>query len=60
MIIVRNTAEKRVLINIGRISHIEEHTSKLLIFLEGGEVVCSSETWEEVIMKIKAIGGGNV
>ena len=60
MIIVRNTAEKRVLINIGHITHIEERTSKLLIFLEGGEVVCSSETWEEVIMKIKAIGGGNV
>tara|TARA_Y100000114_G_scaffold28412_1_gene24207 strand:- start:908 stop:1090 length:183 start_codon:yes stop_codon:yes gene_type:complete len=60
MIIVRNTAEKRVLINIGKISHIEERPSKLLIFLEGGEVVCSSETWEEVIMKIKAIGGGNV
>ena len=58
MIIIRNTAEKRVLINIGRISHIEEHTSKLLIFLEGGEVVCSSETWEEVIMKIKSIGAG--
>ena len=58
MIIIRNTAEKRVLINIGQISHIEEHTSKLLIFLEGGEVVCTSETWEEVIMKIKAIGGG--
>ena len=56
MIIVRNTAEKRVLINIGKISHIEEHTSKLLIFLEGGDVVCSSETWEEVIMKIKSIG----
>lgn len=60
MIIIRNTAEKRVLINIGKISHIEERTSKLLIFLECGEVVCSSETWEEVIMKIKAIGGGNV
>ena len=60
MIIVRNTAEKRVLINIGQISHIEEHASKLLIFLEGGEVVCSSETWEEVIIKIKSIGGGNV
>ena len=58
MIIVRNTAEKRVLINIGQISHIEEHASKLLIFLENGEVVCSSETWEEVIMKIKAIGAG--
>ena len=58
MIIVRNTAEKRVLINIGKISHIEEFTGKLLIFLEGGEVVCSSETWEEVIMKIKAIGAG--
>ena len=58
MIIIRNTAEKRVLINIGRISHIEEHASKLLIFLEGGEVVCSSETWEEVIMKIKSIGAG--
>jgi len=56
MIIIRNTAEKRVLINIGKISHIEEYTSKLLIFLEGGEVVCSSETWEEVIMKIKSIG----
>jgi len=58
MIIIRNTAEKRVLINIGKISHIEEFTGKLLIFLEGGEVVCSSETWEEVIMKIKAIGAG--
>ena len=58
MIIIRNTAEKRVLINIGQISHIEEHTSKLLIFLECGEVVCSSESWEEVIMKIKAIGAG--
>lgn len=58
MIIIRNTAEKRVLINIGHITHIEEFTGKLLIFLEGGEVVCSSETWEEVIMKIKAIGGG--
>ena len=60
MIIIRNTAEKRVLINIGRISYMEERTSKLLIFLEGGEVVCTAETWEEVIMKIKAIGGGNV
>ncbi len=58
MIIIRNTAEKRVLINIGQISHIEERTSKLLIFLECGEVVCSSESWEEVIMKIKAIGAG--
>ena len=58
MIIIRNTAEKRVLINIGQISHIEEHASKLLIFLESGEVVCSSETWEEVIMKIKGIGAG--
>jgi hypothetical protein len=56
MIIIRNTAEKRVLINIGKISHIEERSSKLLIFLEHGEVVCSSETWEEVIMKIKAVG----
>ena len=58
MIIIRNTAEKRVLINIGHITHIEERASKLLIFLDGGDVVCSSETWEEVIMKIKAIGGG--
>lgn len=58
MIIVRNIAEKRVLINIGHITHIEERPSKLLIFLEAGEVVCSSETWEEVIMKIKAIGAG--
>lgn len=58
MIIIRNTAEKRVLINIGQISHIEEHTGKLLIFLDGGEVVCTAETWEEVIMKIKAIGAG--
>ena len=60
MIIVRNTAEKRVLINIGKISHIEEFTNKLLIFIEGGEVVCSPETWEEVIMKIKSIGANNV
>ncbi len=58
MIIIRNTAEKRVLINIGKISHLEERTNKLLIFLECGEVVCSSESWEEVIMKIKAIGAG--
>ena len=60
MIIIRNTAEKRVLINIGKISYMEERTNKLLIFLECGEVVCTAETWEEVIMKIKAIGGGNV
>ena len=60
MIIIRNTAEKRVLINIGHITHIEERASKLLIFLECGEVVCTTETWEEVIMKIKSIGGGNV
>jgi len=56
MIIVRNIAEKRVLINIGKIAHIEERSSKLLIFLENGEVICSAETWEEVIMKIKSIG----
>ena len=60
MIIVRNTAEKRVLINIGHITHIEERASNLLIFLDGGDVVPTSETWEEVIMKIKSIGGGNV
>jgi uncharacterized protein YlzI (FlbEa/FlbD family) len=60
MIIIRNTAEKRVLINIGKISHIEEFTNKLLIFIEGGEIVCSPETWEEVIMKIKSIGSNNV
>ena len=58
MIIIRNTAEKRVLINIGKISHLEERTNKLLIFLECGEVVCTSESWEEVIMKIKSIGAG--
>lgn len=60
MIIVRNTAEKRVLISLNKISHIEERTNKLLIFLECGEVVCTAETWEEVIMKIKSIGGGDV
>lgn len=58
MIIIRNTAEKRVLINIGHITHIEERSSNLLVFLDGGDVVCTDETWEEVIMKIKSIGAG--
>tara|TARA_R100000654_G_scaffold39046_1_gene64821 strand:- start:1760 stop:1942 length:183 start_codon:yes stop_codon:yes gene_type:complete len=60
MIIIKNASDSRVLINIGHITHIEERASKLLIFLDGGDVVCSPETWEEVIMKIRSIGGGNV
>ena len=57
MIIIKNASDFRVLINIGQISYIEEKTGMLLIFLEGGAVVPTSETWEEVIMKIKSIGG---
>jgi len=60
MIIVRNASDFRVLINIGQITYIEEKTGMLLIFLESGAVVPTSETWEEVIMKIKSIGGNNV
>ncbi len=60
MIIIHNTANKRVLINIGHITHIEERTTKLLIFLECGEVVSSSMTWDEIINKIKALGSSNV
>ena len=60
MIIIQNTADKRVLINIGKISHIEERPSKLLIFLESGEVVCTAIKWEELIMKIKSLGANSV
>lgn len=60
MIIIRNASDFRVLINIGHIIHIEEKTSMLLIYLKDGAVVPTSETWEEVIMKIKSIGANNV
>ena len=60
MIIIRNASDYRVLINIGHITHMEEKTGMLLIFLESGAVVPTSETWEEVIMKIKSIGANNV
>ncbi len=57
MIIIKDANDKRVLINIGRITHMKDQESYVLIFLECGDVIRCSDKWEELIMKIKSIGG---
>ena len=57
MIIIKNANDQRVLINIGNITHMEERGDSVLIFLSCGDVIRTSDKWEEMIMKIKSIGG---
>jgi len=57
MIIIKDANERRVLLNLAHITHMEDRESFVLIFLECGAVVRSSDKWEELIMKIKSIGG---
>ena len=58
MIIIKDSNDKRVLINIGHITHMKDQETFVLIFLQCGDVIRCSDKWEELIMKIKSIGGG--
>jgi hypothetical protein len=57
MIIIKDANEKRVLLNLAHITHMEDRETFVLIFLECGAVIRSADKWEELIMKIKSIGG---
>ena len=56
MIIIKDTNDKRILINIGHITHMKEGSGFVLIFLQCGDVLKTGEAWEELILKIKSIG----